>query len=170
VQHTSTFDKFADCCVLRIVPALAAISQAKHLSRPFDFDLSAFTKLITSNEQIARDGMEISFEVPNVMAQWIAGTIQKVPLPQLEVQDETQLALKSMLPQLPQLPALLVVNTSMPYFNAAASEMKDVPTVVVPDSMVSGVPGRAGGACRCRVCAPQSGVRPTLCPLLRNAK
>jgi hypothetical protein len=117
---------------------LAVTCQAKHLSRPFDFDLSAFTKLITSNQQIARDGVEISFEVPNVMAQWIAGIIQKVPLPQLEVQDETQLALRSMLPQLPQLPALLVVNTSTPYFNAAASEMKDVPTVVVPDSMVSG--------------------------------
>jgi hypothetical protein len=85
------------------------------------------------------------------MAQWIAGIIQKVPLPQLEVQDETQLALKSMLPQLPQLPVLLVVNTSTPYFNAAASEMKDMPTVVVPDSMVRGVTGAAGGACSCMV-------------------
>jgi hypothetical protein len=110
--------------------------QAKHLSRPFDFDLSAFTKLVTSNEQIARDGVEISFEVPAVMAQWIAGIVQKAPLPQLQVQDEAQVALKSLLPQLPELPALLVVNISTPYFNADAKQMRDVPTVVVPDSMV----------------------------------
>jgi hypothetical protein len=123
--------------------ACSAVSpQSKHLSRPFDFDLSAFTKLVTSNEQIARDSVEISFEVPNVMAQWIAGIIQKVPLPQLQVQDETQHALKSVLPQLPELPALLVVNISTPYFNADAKQMQDLPTVVVPDSMVS-----AGGLC-----------------------
>uniref|UniRef100_A0A383V773 Uncharacterized protein n=1 Tax=Tetradesmus obliquus TaxID=3088 RepID=A0A383V773_TETOB len=118
-------------------PKLIDQWKAKHLSRPFDFDLSAFTKLVTTNPQIAApDGMEISFEVPNVMAQWIAGIVQKVPLPQLTVQDVDEVALKALLPQLPSLPALLVVNMSTPYFNAEAKEMQDLPTVVVPDSMV----------------------------------
>ncbi|KAF6261546.1 hypothetical protein COO60DRAFT_1625305 [Scenedesmus sp. NREL 46B-D3] len=116
-------------------PKLIDQWKAKLLSRPFDFNLSTFAELVTPIEQAGGDGMEISFEVPNVMAQWMAGTIQKLQLPELEVQDEAQLALKSMLPQLPQLPALLVVNTSAPYFNAGAGELQEVPIVMVPDSM-----------------------------------
>lgn len=118
-------------------PQLLEVWRDKLAPKPLGLNFSAVGDMVKNNPALSGDGnYEVSFEVPNAMAQWIAGVIKKAPIPSIDVHEETLHKLRKILPGLPDLPTLLVVNVSSPYFDSEAVQAKQLPTVVIPDVLV----------------------------------
>ncbi|WIA22525.1 hypothetical protein OEZ86_009517 [Tetradesmus obliquus] len=85
--------------------------------------------------------VEVSFNVPDILAQWVAGVAQGSPLQQLNVSDAGHEQLKALLPDMPDKgPALLLLNISSPFLaKPVVKELINLPTVVIPDSLIKNV-------------------------------
>uniref|UniRef100_A0A383V765 Uncharacterized protein n=1 Tax=Tetradesmus obliquus TaxID=3088 RepID=A0A383V765_TETOB len=85
--------------------------------------------------------VEVSFNVPDILAQWVAGVAQGSPLQQLNMSDAGHEQLKALLPDMPDKgPALLLLNISSPFLaKPVVKELINLPTVVIPDSLIKNV-------------------------------
>ncbi|KAF6261548.1 hypothetical protein COO60DRAFT_753213 [Scenedesmus sp. NREL 46B-D3] len=98
-------------------------------------------------QQLARNfvdslpSVEVSFNVPDILAQWVAGVVQASPLQQLNVSDSGLVKLQELLPDMPDKgPALLLLNISSPFLaQPVVKELVNLPTVVIPDSLIGNV-------------------------------
>lgn len=107
----------------------------KYLDNPAGFDLAGFVDMLKKNPVVNKvvDGFEMSFDVPDVIAPWVVSVAQKSPLPKFNVAKAVMGQLKKVIPGLPDVPSLIVVNITSPYIKTD-EPVANLTTVVIPDA------------------------------------
>lgn len=108
-----------------------------YLDNPASFDITNFMDILKNNPAINNmaDDSDVSVNVPDFLAPWVAGVAEKAPLPVFKVPESILTKLRSIIPSLPDVASLIVVNKTSSYIKSdhAATNLS---TIVIPDALV----------------------------------